>query len=175
MTKEFFPFAAAMRRRSGHPGRQHGVALVVALLLLLVITIVGLAAVRGTIMQQKMASNLFDRQIAFQSAEAAMRAATDRIAANPGDIARNCQAGGVVCAQNPFDDPGLDAASIITVTSGTGTGQFNAGTLAAGQPQYVIENMGNWYNPRPAPVLARARMPTITVPRAHPPCRSTTG
>ena len=73
---------------------QRGVALVVALLLLVVITLVGLAAVRGTIMQQKMASNLFDRQIAFQSAEAAMRAAQARIAGNPGDIARNCQAGG---------------------------------------------------------------------------------
>lgn len=126
---------------------QRGVALVVALLLLVVITLVGLAAVRGTIMQQRMAANHFDRQVAFQSAEAAMRAATARIASNPGDIARNCQAGGVFCQGNPFDDPNLDASKIITVSSGTGTGQFDAGTLAASQPQYVIENMGNWYNP----------------------------
>ncbi|MBD8871988.1 pilus assembly protein [Rhodanobacter sp. DHB23] len=122
-------------------------ALVVALLLLVVITLVGLAAVRGTIMQQRMAANLFDRQVAFQSAEAAMRAATARIAGNPGDIARNCQAGGVFCQGNPFDDPNLDTSKIITVNSGTGTGQFDAGGLAASQPQYVIENMGNWYNP----------------------------
>lgn len=126
---------------------QRGVALVVALLLLVVITLVGLAAVRGTIMQQRMAANHFDRQVAFQSAEAAMRAATALIASNPGDIARNCQAGGVFCQGNPFDDPNLPAGKIITVSSGTGTGQFDAGTLAASQPQYVIENMGNWYNP----------------------------
>jgi type IV pilus assembly protein PilX len=126
---------------------QRGVALVVALLLLVVITLVGLAAVRGTIMQQKMASNLFDRQIAFQGAEAAMRAATARIAANPGDIARNCQAGGVFCQGNPFDDPNLPAGTIITVTSGTAAGQFAKSSVAFSQPQYVVENMGNWYNP----------------------------
>lgn len=127
--------------------KQRGVALVVALLLLVVVTLVGLAAVRGTIMQQRMAANLLDRQIAFQGAEAAMRAATARIAGHPGDIARNCQNGGVFCQGNPFDDPNLDASKIITVSSGTDAGQFDAGGLAASQPQYVIENMGNWYNP----------------------------
>ena len=122
-------------------------ALVVALLLLVVITLVGLAAVRGTIMQQKMAANLFDRQIAFQSAEAAMRAAQALIGSNPGDIARNCQAGGVFCQGNPFDDPNLDSTKIITVASGTAVGQFAKSSVAFSQPQYVVENMGNWYNP----------------------------
>lgn len=126
---------------------QRGVALVVALVLLVIITLVGLAAVRGTILQQHMAANLFDRQVAFQSAEAALRAATARITTNPADIARDCQAGGIYCQANPFTDPNLDASKIITVTSGTGSGQFNAGTLAASQPQYVVENMGNWYDP----------------------------
>ena len=121
--------------------------MVVALLLLIVITLVGLAAVRGTIMQQRMASNQFDRQIAFQSAEAAMRAAQARVASNPGDIARNCQAGGVYCQGNPFSDSNLDQTKIVTVVSGTGAGQFAASSLAVSQPQYVIENMGNWYDP----------------------------
>ena len=146
-------FGPVSRSRSLREGRllqrdgQRGVALVVALLLLVVITLVGLAAVRGTIMQQKMAANLFDRQIAFQGAEAAMRAATARIAANPGDIARNCQAGGVFCQGNPFDDPNLDTGKIMTVNSGTASGQFAKSSVAVSQPQYVVENMGNWYNP----------------------------
>jgi type IV pilus assembly protein PilX len=127
--------------------QQHGVALVVALLLLVVISLVGLAAVRGTIMQQKMASNLYDREMAFQSAEAAIRVAAARIASNPGDIARNCQAGGVVCPANPFDDANLPAGKIITVTSGSASDQFSASKLAASQPQYVVENLGNWYDP----------------------------
>lgn len=126
---------------------QRGVALVIALVLLVVITLVGLAAVRGTIMQQKMASNMFDRQLAFQSAEAAMRAATARIASNPGDVARDCAAGGVVCPSNPFDDTNLNQAKIISVTVGTGSGQFTASDIGTGRPQYVVENMGNWYDP----------------------------
>lgn len=146
----FGPVSRSRRLREGRllqRAGQRGVALVVALLLLVVITLVGLAAVRGTIMQQKMAANLFDRQIAFQGAEAAMRAATARIAAYPGDIARNCQAGGVFCQGNPFDDPNLDTGKIMTVTSGTASGQFAKSSVAVSQPQYVVENMGNWYNP----------------------------
>src|SRR6185437_1918951 len=54
---------------------QRGVALVTALILLVVITLVGLAAVRGTVMQQKMAANFSDRQIAFQVGEAGLRQA----------------------------------------------------------------------------------------------------
>lgn len=133
-------------KRSSRAGQQ-GIALVVALILLVVITLVGFAAVRGTLMQQKMASNLYDRQVAFQNAEAALRAAAARITSNPGDIARNCQAGGVVCLANPFNDPNLDTTKIISVVQGTGAGKFQASGLATGQPQYVIENMGNWQDP----------------------------
>lgn len=142
------PAAARSRSRSRlASGHQEGVALVIALLLLVVLTLVGFAAVRGTIIQQKMSSNLYDREVAFQSAEAAMRAAADIVASNPGLIARNCQAGGVVCLTNPFNDPNITAADIHTVPSGTGSGQFVAGTVATGQPQYVIENMGNYADP----------------------------
>jgi type IV pilus assembly protein PilX len=122
---------------------QRGVALVVALILLLVVTLVGLAAVRGTIMQQKMAGNMYDRQIAFQSAEAALRAAAASIPTSPSDVARNCQSASVVCLANPFADPKLPAGSIKTLS----TAQYTASALATGQPQYVIENMGNFQDP----------------------------
>ncbi|MET4568183.1 pilus assembly PilX family protein [Rhodanobacter soli] len=123
---------------------QRGAALVVALILLVVITLVGLAAVRGTVMQQKMANNLYDRQVAFQNAEAAMRAAAALVPTNPGIIARNCQAASVVCLGNPFTDPQFPTGKIQTVAAGTAAGQFTVGSVAAGQPQYVVENMGNW-------------------------------
>lgn len=127
--------------------RQRGVALVVALILLVVVTLVGFAAVRGTLVQQKMSANLYDRQIAFQNAEAAMRVAQQRIGINTGDIARNCQAGGVVCPANPFGDTNLAASAIVSVTSGTGSGLYTVDGLSTGQPQYVVENMGNWQDP----------------------------
>lgn len=129
------------------PRRQRGVALIVALLLLIVITLIGFAAVRSTVMQQKMSSNLYDREVAFQAAEAAMRAASAIVVTQPTLVARNCRAGGVVCMANPFNDPNLPAGSIHDVPSGAGVGQFNASTVSASQPQYVIEDMGNWVDP----------------------------
>ncbi|HET7300962.1 MAG TPA: PilX N-terminal domain-containing pilus assembly protein, partial [Oleiagrimonas sp.] len=124
------------------PRAQRGVALVVALILLVVITLVGLAAVGGTIMQNKMASNQYDREVAFQSAESALRIVEGRIVSNPGDIARNCQSGGTTCLDNPFEDTGLPSGSIHTLPTSAYAAQNNA----TGQPQYVIESMGHWIN-----------------------------
>lgn len=123
---------------------QRGVALVVALILLVLITLVGLAAVHGTFLEQKMSSSFYDRQVAFQSAEAALREADVLITANPTVISRNCQAGGVVCLPNPFNDPNLPAGAIHTVATGTAAGDYTAGAAANSQPQFVVENMGNW-------------------------------
>jgi type IV pilus assembly protein PilX len=144
------PSAAMRLRRDGRRlgvARQQGIALVIALLLLIVITLVGFAAVRSTIIQQKMSSNLYDREVAFQSAEAAMRAAAALVVTHPALVARNCQAGGVVCLANPFDDPNITAADIHQVATGTAVGQYTASAVARSQPEYVIENMGNWIDP----------------------------
>ena len=64
------------------PIRQRGVALVVALVLLLVVTVIGLASMRGTSLQERMSANMFDRSLSFQRAEGALRAAEDAITGN---------------------------------------------------------------------------------------------
>lgn len=134
--------------RSPDKRRQQGIALVVALLLLVVVTLVGLAAVGGTLLQQKMAANFYDREIAFQADEAALRQAENAIlastAAPPGAF-RDCSPGsGNVCLANPFDDPHLPGGEVTQV----GKASFDA-RLAASQPQYVIEYMGNFAVPVP--------------------------
>ncbi|MFS1524597.1 PilX N-terminal domain-containing pilus assembly protein [Microbulbifer sp. 2304DJ12-6] len=55
-----------------HP--QRGATLLVGLIILLLMTFIGLAAMRGSGMQELMAGNMRDRQLAFQAAEAALRA-----------------------------------------------------------------------------------------------------
>jgi type IV pilus assembly protein PilX len=56
------------------PGlRQRGAVLVVSLIILLLLTIVGITAMHTTTMEEKMAGNTRDRDLAFQSAEAALR------------------------------------------------------------------------------------------------------
>lgn len=54
------------------PRRQHGVALFFALVLLLVMTLLGLAIVQVTTLQERMASTYRSQNLAFQGAEAAL-------------------------------------------------------------------------------------------------------
>ena len=54
--------------------RERGAALVVALVLLLLMTVLGVSAIRTTTLQERMAGNLRDSNLAFQSAEAGLRA-----------------------------------------------------------------------------------------------------
>lgn len=60
-------------QRFANPRRERGVVLVIGLLLLLVVTLLGLAAMSSTTMQEKMAGNQRDREVAFEAAEAALR------------------------------------------------------------------------------------------------------
>lgn len=56
-----------------HATRQRGLALAVVLILLLVMTLLGLASMRGTLLQERMSASLTDRSRSFQAAEAALR------------------------------------------------------------------------------------------------------
>lgn len=55
------------------PRHQKGALLIVALIMVLLMTIVGMAAIRGTGLQESMAGNVRERNIAFQAAESALR------------------------------------------------------------------------------------------------------
>jgi type IV pilus assembly protein PilX len=53
--------------------RQSGAVLVVSLIMLLVMTLIGVTAMRSTTMEEKMAGNSRDHAVAFQAAESALR------------------------------------------------------------------------------------------------------
>jgi type IV pilus assembly protein PilX len=121
---------------------QRGVALVVALILLVIATLLGLAASRGTILQERMSANSYDRSLAFQRSEAALRAAEDAITADW----RIINLGGTDCSPDV-----ITLCSVIPANTFTGTdatwrnvpGAFdinNANT--PGVPQYQVQFMG---------------------------------
>lgn len=126
----------------------------IALILLIVITLVGLAAIGTTILQNKAAANQYDRQIAFQSAEAAMRQA--QAAITTATATQNAPAGFEdcstptttpvnVCLANPFSDSNKNVV-ITTVPASA----YSAGPVASGiQPQYVVQYMGEFLAPTP--------------------------
>ncbi|MEQ1800787.1 MAG: PilX N-terminal domain-containing pilus assembly protein [Gammaproteobacteria bacterium] len=60
-----------------HMGREDGAAMVIALVMLLVLTLLATASARMTLMEERMTGNTQDRNIAFQAAEAGLRAGED--------------------------------------------------------------------------------------------------
>lgn len=131
--------------------RQQGVALIVALILLVVITVIGLAAIRTSTLQEKMAGNTFDRAQAFQVAEATMQFASATIlppaaAPNPATYQANAytNCANNPCLDNPANDPNVPAAAWTLPPTATnaaaGTGSIV--TLYGNNPSYIIQYMG---------------------------------
>ena len=60
-----------MRTPSTHS--QHGSALIIGLIFLVLLTVVGITAMQTTTLEEKMAGNQRDRSVAFQAAETALR------------------------------------------------------------------------------------------------------
>jgi type IV pilus assembly protein PilX len=125
-------------------GRQRGVALVVALVLLVVATLIGLASVRGTNLQERMSANMYDRSLAFQRAESALRAAEDAITANSnigtlGGV--DCTTAGTVCSVLPADT--FTATSTPNPLWKRVPDRNNVNNdKTPGRPEYFIQYMG---------------------------------
>lgn len=68
---------ARMRRPRPAPRRQEGVALFIALVVLLIITVLGISGLQTTTLEERMAASARDRDIAFQAAEAALAQGED--------------------------------------------------------------------------------------------------
>lgn len=132
-----------MSRRS-----QRGVTLLVVLILLIVVTLLGLVALRGTLMEERMSAYLFDRSLAFQAAESALRLAEQKVqeAAVAGrPIGVDCSSAHQTCPGTP---PGTDSASPAKCAADTPGCWISVETRsshsdeAAGASQYYIEYMG---------------------------------
>lgn len=117
---------------------QRGISLLVVLVLLLIMTLLGLAILRSTMLEERMAGNLFDRSLSFQAAESALREAELIAATAPAAPTSGCTNG--VCSE-----PVLNATERWLDTAFTGWQQ--APVLAGATPapprgDYFIEYMG---------------------------------
>ena len=65
--------SAPLRLQPAMPLGQRGAALATTLILLVIVTLIALGATRFVAQEEKMAGNILDRAIAFQSAEAGLR------------------------------------------------------------------------------------------------------
>lgn len=137
----------ASRMRPGR--RPAGVALFIVLILLLVMTLLVLASMRSTLLNERMSGATYDRSLAFQLTESALREAEALIEASANPVfGYNCitadataspcavtpsnafQSGPTTCAVGQFE---------CWVNSATAQAAVNAG-----RPQYYIEYLGSF-------------------------------
>jgi type IV pilus assembly protein PilX len=121
------------------PRGQQGVVLVVALLLLLILTLIGLSATETTVMQERMAGNTRDREIAFEAAEAALRAAEQYIQAH---VSTNTVYG----ANGLYEDGTHELWTNAVWSSDSNSRKYDpsvADAKWATPPRYVIEILGS--------------------------------
>lgn len=121
----------------GRGQRQQGVALIVGLILLIVMTLIGLSGMRTVVHEEKMATQTYDRSLMFQAVEAALRQAEERIEAERATPLSGCTDG--FCAKPAA------AASTPRWRDTSFTGWYSGSTTQAlaGSPEYYIEFLGN--------------------------------
>lgn len=140
-----------LRPTTRAPHQQRGVALIVALILLVVVTIIGLAAIRTSTLQEKMAGNTFDRTQAFQVAEATLQLASATIlppaptpdpATYQANAYTNCANN--PCLDNPANDPNVPATAwtLPPTATNAANGASSVVTLYGHNPSYIIQYMG---------------------------------
>jgi type IV pilus assembly protein PilX len=138
-------------RHAALPQRQSGVALVVALILLVIMTLVGLSALRTVTLEERMTAQTFDRSLSFQAAEAALREAENLVETTvPTPAALAACVAGVCGAPN--------AAATMRWADASFTGWQNATAVANGPisitPQYIVEYLGNTFPCQPGSPMA---------------------
>ncbi|MBB1076170.1 pilus assembly protein, partial [Rhodoferax sp. 4810] len=130
-------------RFQGSQHRQRGVALIISLILLVITTLLGLAAIRSITQEERMAGQSYSRSLAFQATESALRQAEALVEANkPVPTTTACSAiGGVMTCPPPAatDTPRWDNTGFAFWTN---LNKVGSGTLAI-TPQYFVEYLGN--------------------------------
>lgn len=75
--------------------KQNGTVLMISIVVLLILTLLGMSSIRSSTIEEKLVGNMRDKELAFQAAEATLRAAETYIESN-------------VISTNSFDTDGTD-------------------------------------------------------------------
>lgn len=144
--------------------RQQGVILIVSLIMLLAMTLIGVALSTGSVLQERMASNTRQSSLARQNAESALREAEARLESLFGSVGNvgpaiagqfNTTGDELRVAVNSsgFDlEPLLNTFVVTDASSWTTTPAFSAAATAAAKisaagrtqtpPRYMVEYIG---------------------------------
>jgi len=115
--------------------KHKGAVLIISLIMLIVMTLIGITAMRTSILEEKMAGNLRDRTSAFEAAESALRDGESLLSALV-DVSSFNGTGGRLGTADPEPDYFNSAVWVNSISY--------SGTLpdVATQPQYIIKYIG---------------------------------
>lgn len=118
------------------PHRQRGAVLAVTLIILLVVTLLTVGNMQGSLLQEKMAGNTNDRNVAFQAAESALREGEVFLEniVSLGDFDGAAGLFGRTDAEPVFYQSGTWSNSANHVVAATDLGTYEP-------PRYFIKNM----------------------------------
>ena len=151
--------------------RQGGIALLVVLIMVLLVTLAGLSAVRTLVVEERMASNSLDRNLAMQSAENVLRYAEGIAQAqsvgttfNAGFTSNNSNLpygtySGTACTANSMTDPSPCTSGLCSQATPSCTPRWelsgfdgwatptsqqvsDASLASSTRPKYIIEFLG---------------------------------
>ena len=126
--------------RYPHITRQTGAVLVVSLMLLVIMTLIGVTAMRSTILEEKMAGNSRNSMLALQTAETALLDGEDYLANEINSLAVAFD--GTQLGLYELDaDPSI-LADATWVNSITYRGTFGTYPGVNSQPRFIIEFAG---------------------------------
>jgi type IV pilus assembly protein PilX len=133
--------------------KQEGAALIVSLVLLTLVALLGVAGVQTIGLEEKMAGHSFDRNLAFQAAEAALREAeqyveTNKPTASYTDADGTCPGASAInnCTDGLCPPPDKDCKPRWQYSNFNGWKNATVSLPAlAGTPQYFIEYLGNTF------------------------------
>ena len=121
---------------------QHGSALIISLLILLVLTIIGVTSMSTTALQSKMAANSREYNMAFQATESALRDGEIEVRTlNPQGYDFSCTNG--LCLPSTTGDSVWSAIDWSSITPRTYGSKTSATALLgiSTQPKYIIEKL----------------------------------
>lgn len=128
--------------------RQKGAALIISLILLVIMTLLGLAGIRGITQQERMANHSFDRSLAFQATEAALRDVEQLVETNKPEPTAGCSVVTNLMSCPPPAATDTPRWLDDTFTSWQALSAVGTGDLAV-TPQYFVEYLGKNFECQP--------------------------
>lgn len=130
---------------------QRGMALLVSLVFLLLLTLIGISSMQNANLQEKMASSVTQRNQSFQAAEAALRIGESAVQASTYTLP--------VCTGNTQCAPPAESATI----TGAGLNSTSGVTwIAAANGFYGVQNIGTTLNAVNVPSNTSATLYRVT-------------